>query len=47
MRPLLMRINPSQENNSFQESEVTWLVVPAVCSVLSADYLKMCVGEHS
>ena len=40
VRPLLMRMNPSLENNIFQESEVARLVVLAViCSVLSADLL--------
>ena len=35
-----MRMNPSLENNFFQESEAARLVVLAVvCSVLSADLL--------
>lgn len=34
-----MEMNPSLENNSFQESEVVCLVPAVVCSVLSADLL--------
>lgn len=41
MRPLLIRIYPSLGNNSFQDSEVAQLVIPAHCKCVDKSILEL------